>query len=121
MSGIVNPPQLEVSMNKVLVVILLCISLTTYADSSNSAQSIYKWNKLVFKSELQVNLHHFLNELARDEQYYGSIISSKNLTLQESQVLTESVNLYKNEIKSGHILFNRGDIPQMTSSVLNRK
>jgi len=108
-------------MNKVLVVILLCISLTTYADSSNSAQSIYKWNDLVFKSDLQVNLHHFLYELARDKQYYRSIISSKNLTPQESQVLTQSINLYKNEIGSGHILFNRGEIPQMTSSVLNRK
>jgi hypothetical protein len=108
-------------MNKVLVVILLCISLTTYADSLNSAQSVYKWNELIFKSDLQVNLHHFLHELARDEHYYRSIISSKNLTSQESQVLTQSVNLYKNEIGSGHILFNRGEIPQMTSSVLNRK
>jgi len=113
--------SLEVFMNKVLVAVLLCISLTTYADSSNSSQNIYKWNELVFKSDLQVNLHHFLYELARDKEYYKSIISSNNLTLQESKVLTQSVNLYKHEIGNGHILFDYGEIPQMTSSVLNRK
>ena len=114
-------------MIKILVLVWLCISLSTYAHTSktlktsNSEQSIYKWNKLVFKSDLHVNLHHFLAELARDEQYYKNIIGSENLTPQESQVLAQSVALYKNEMGSGHILFGRGTVPQMTGSVLSRK
>ncbi len=108
-------------MIKILAVMLCFISTVVYAGSPERVQAVHKWNEFVFKSNLQINLHHFLFELARDEKYFEYELKNKNLTQKEILNLKDAVKQYKIKIDGGHILFDEGEIPQMTSDVLTRR
>jgi hypothetical protein len=95
--------------------------MASYSTPLITAQEIQRWNGIVFNSNLEVNFHHFLYELARDDKYFQSILNSENLTQHEIKTLKESVTLYKNQLGKRHILFSRGEIPQMTNVVLTRQ
>lgn len=88
------------------------------ADPAEKRHVQYSWDKLEFESNLQINLHHFLFELARDDRFFDKTLKDTRLSQSDKGSLISSVDIYKSKMDVRHILFDRGEIPEVTSAVL---
>ena len=101
-----------------ILLISLLVVIPVYAETSQGTDFEYRWDQLVFESDLQINLHHFLYELARDDKYFETMLEDIRLSSVDKYSLTSTVDIYKSKMDIRHILFDRGEIPQITSKVL---
>jgi hypothetical protein len=101
-----------------ILLISLLVVFPVYADTSEGNDIQYRWNQLVFESDLQINLHHFLYQLARDDKYFETTLEDTRLSSVDKYSLSSTVDIYKSKMDNRHILFDRGEIPQITIKVL---
>lgn len=105
-------------MKYFLLVVSLFVISTVSAKSPDGVSIEYSWNELLFESDLQINQHHFLYELARDKKYFEKIMAETQLDSKDRSILNLAVDTYKSNMNIKHVLFDYGVIPQTTSKVL---
>lgn len=107
---------------KYLLFVLVLYSITiANAQPQEKPLSSHQWRALSFESDLQINLHHFLIELVRDADFFKQVMSNHQLVEKDRQVLNKSLDVYRSKLTGRHILFDRGEIPMLTSLVLAGK
>ncbi len=87
------------NLGKLLCIVLLLIPTYSHADALIDDTpfniSSGKILKLYFYSDIKVNLHHFLYEMARDESQFYQLQVSPKLTTEQRNKFNYAINFYR--------------------------
>ncbi|WDE04790.1 hypothetical protein SG34_026335 [Thalassomonas viridans] len=110
-----------------ITALCLCLTATSaFADTPNESRHYYPLNdhnkKLVFYSNIEVNLHHFLYELARDENQLQQLQNNPALTNKQKARFSHAAQFYKTRYidKKEHLVWSDAELGRFTALLNNR-
>jgi hypothetical protein len=101
------------------ITVVLCSLLCGFATAERGGQ-LEQWQQLSFSSRASLNLHHFLYELARDQEQLEWALANKALRQSEKETLDLAVAEYKKfqQVRGTHILFSDSTMSELTSILM---
>jgi len=79
--------------------------------------------KLIFTSNINVNLHHFLYEMARDEKQFSLLLSTPTLSKEQRAEYSVVVDFYKENYINNNVdlYWSNSELAAFTSKLNNRR